>query len=90
MRFVGALVVRKTRVTVDPEHRSSRWARVGNQMRRNLIEWDREIGNKSQDRLTHIVLPLFLMGLEPVTFVVAFEAGEKLEKLRGEIRGHGT
>jgi hypothetical protein len=59
-------------------------------MRRNLIEWGREVGNKSQDRLTHIVLPRFLMGLEPVTFVVAFETGEKLEELGGEIRGHGT
>jgi hypothetical protein len=59
-------------------------------MRRNLIEWRREVANKLQDRLTHIVLPLFLMGLEPVTLIVAFEAGEKPEKLRGEIRGHGT
>lgn len=88
VRFVGTLVMRKSRVAVNAEHGTARRARICDKVRRDFRKWRSEICDETQDGLANAGFPFFFVLLEPVATVVALETGEKTEKIGTEISGH--
>jgi len=78
----GFLVVGESGVAIDPEQGTPRGARVGDEMRAELVEMRPEAADEHQRRVTnHILIPRFVLG-EPITVVVALELAQEIEQLR--------
>lgn len=86
--LIGMFVVGEPCVAVDAKHGTARGTGIGDEMGRNLGQGQGEVGDETQDRLAYTGFPFVLVGLEPLTLVVALEASEKLEELGSEVNGH--
>src|SRR5579864_7874492 len=89
VRFVGTLVGGKSHIAINAEQRSAGAARVGRQMRRDLVQRACEIRNELQRGLAEMALIFFFVREEPVAVVVALQAGEETEEFGSEIGWHG-
>src|SRR5579859_715730 len=89
VRFIGTLVRREAGVAINAKQRSARGPRIGHQVRRDVIERTREIGDEAQCGLMGMGFVFFFMRKKPFALVVAFEASEETEEVRSEIWRHG-
>ena len=64
-------------------------ARIGDQMRRDLVQRRSEIGDELQRWLADAGLVFVFVGQEPVAIVVALQASEEAEEFGSEVGGHG-
>src|SRR5215470_13641336 len=66
-------------------------ARIGDEIRANLLETGGQIGDQPQERPAHIIFVALLVRKKPLPLVVSFEIPEKAEQARPEItvRCHG-
>src|SRR5579859_1504606 len=88
VRFIRTLVRREARVAVDAKQRAARGAGIGCQVRRDVIERTREIGDEAQCGLMGMGFVFFFMRKKPFALVVALEASEETKEVGSEIRGH--
>jgi len=85
VRLVRRLVAAEARVAVDTKQRDL-W--IGDQLRREPSQVDRELLEQRDHRCAHVRLVFVLARLEPLTPVVALERAQKRECLSRKRRGH--
>src|ERR1043166_203596 len=83
--LVWTLIFGEADVSVDAHHRSAIRARIGNDMRIDLLETCSKICNQSQKRISHLLFVSSLVRSKPVTVVVAAEIFQELEHAAREI-----
>jgi len=88
VRFIGTLVGREACVAIDAEQRASSRARIGYQVRGDIVEHGSEVSDESECRFMGVSLVFILVRLEPVAIVVAFKASEETEEVGSEVRRH--
>jgi len=88
MGLIRTFVGRESGITVNAEKGPAGRAGIGDQMRRDFIEWRREVGDKTERWLEDEPFVLVLVPQEPIAIVVALEASEETEQVGGEVGGH--
>src|SRR5713101_9905853 len=86
MRFVRSLVRREPHVSVDAKHRTTRRARVGDQLWADLPEPRSEVGDEREHWLTNVAFIACTIRLEPFAPVVAPQFLQEAEQVRAEMR----
>src|SRR5262249_966920 len=91
VRLVWTLVLREANVPIDARERTSVGSRISNEIRIDLFETRRQIGDQTQERRLDVGLVALLVRLEPLALVVSLEIPEKAEQTLREItaRCHG-
>src|SRR5215469_7866153 len=89
VRFVRTLVGRKARIAVNAEQRSAGRARIGDQIRRDVVEDCREICDEPNGWLVCMSFVFIFVRLKPLAIVVALEALEEVEEVGSEVGRHG-
>ena len=89
VRLVGALVGGEAGVAINAKQRSAGAARVGNEMRSDLVQRAREVRDELQRGLAYMSLVFIFVREEPVTVVVAPQAGQEAEEFGSEVGRHG-
>ena len=68
--LVRALVLREANVPVNSEDRPTRRSRVSDEMRADLAQWLREVGDELHEGLANMRFVATLVCLEPTSVVV--------------------
>ena len=84
MQFIGALVFGETHIAVNAKHRAAMRTRIGNKMRRNLLEPGRHRIDEGAHRLLHDLLIVRFMFVKPVSIVIFRQCLVKIEEFRRE------
>ncbi len=80
VRLVRALVFRKPDVAVDPEQRPADRSRVSLEVRADLLQMRRDVGDELERGGLYVLFVAVLVGFEPFTPVVEVELPEKVER----------
>ncbi len=88
--LVWLLVGGETRIAVDAEQRSARGARIGDEIRRDVVKRAGKVSDEAQSGLLRAGLEFMLTCLEPFAIIVAFEATQETEEVGGEVCGHAS
>src|SRR5262249_32587705 len=91
MGFVRTFVLREANVPIDAHERTSVGSRISDEIRIDLFETWRQIGDQSQEWHPHVIFVAPLVRKKPLPLVVELEVLEKSEQARPEItvRCHG-
>jgi hypothetical protein len=82
--LVRRLVLREASVAVDPEERAAARLRIGAEVRADLLEARREVGDEGERGLEYVLLVAELVRRKPPAIVVRPQVGEEREELRSE------
>src|SRR5215470_11417669 len=87
--FVRSLVLRKAKISIDPEHRAAVRPRIRDIVLAEFAQPRAYLADKGKHRLAHVGLVTFLVVLKPFAIVVAAKLLEELEEPRSEVTlGH--
>src|SRR5215208_2655579 len=85
MRLVRALVPGEADVTLDPEQRTTRWARIGDEIGADRAQLGTDVRDEIEERLPERPLVPILVLVEPRPVVVTFQIAQERKRVVVEV-----